>query len=105
VPAILKFVVKLLRVDGKRPWILPPTKPYTTVHPYNPPCEFTAIQQKDDSEVMRTTGINELRGPKYRSARKPGIIRPRTPMPFKVIRRLTDSAYGSCIMERAKDPM
>ena len=104
VPAILKFVVKLLKAAGKRPWMPPPTKPYTTAHPYNPPWEFTAIQQKDTNEVMNTTGTKVLKTPKYRSARKPGSMRPITPIPFKAMRRLMDCVYGTWIIFRAKDP-
>jgi hypothetical protein len=103
VPAILKSVVKLLRVAGKRLWIAAPTKPYTTVHAYSPPRELTAIQQKDSMEAMSTTRQIEFRGPNNRSARKLGMMRPGTPRPFMVIRRLMESEYGRWIIERPKD--
>jgi hypothetical protein len=47
--------------------------------------------------------MRELRGPKYRSARKLGTTRPITPTPFKVIRRFIDSVYGNPIIDRAND--
>jgi hypothetical protein len=42
--------------------------------------------------------MRELRGPKKRSARKLGMMRPRMPTPLRVMRRLMEEARDRCVM-------
>lgn len=63
VPAILKSVVKLLKVAGKRLCMAALEIPLITAHAYNPPREETPIQQRVIVDETKQARIRAFKGP------------------------------------------